>query len=122
MAEDLPREITPVIQRALGSLPVVVVTGLRQAGKATLLTTDPAFKDRRFRSLDDLATLETARRDPEALVAGNEPMTLDEVQRSPDLLLAIKREVDRRRAPRRFLLSGSAPPDLRSGATSPPSR
>src|SRR5579864_7641867 len=113
----LPREITPLIQKALGTLPVVVVTGLRQTGKTTLLATDPAFQGRRFRTLDDLATLEAARRDPEALVAGDEPLTLDEVQRSPDLLLAIKREVDRRRAPGRFLLSGSANLDLLSGVT-----
>jgi predicted AAA+ superfamily ATPase len=117
MTQLLPREITPLIQRALGSLPVVVVTGLRQAGKTTLLATDPAFQGRRFRTLDDLATLGAARRDPEAFVAGNEPMTLDEVQRSPDLLLAIKREVDRRRVPGRFLLSGSANLDLLSGVT-----
>jgi predicted AAA+ superfamily ATPase len=103
-----PREITPLIQKALGSLPVVVVTGLRQAGKTTLLATDAAFRGRRFLTLDDLTTLEAARREPEALVAGDEPVTFDEIQRSPDLLLAIKREVDRRRVPGRFLLSGSA--------------
>jgi predicted AAA+ superfamily ATPase len=103
-----PRELTPLIREALGSLPVVVVTGLRQAGKTTLLATDPAFAGRRYLTLDDLATLEAAQRDPEALVAGEEPLTIDEVQRSPSLLLAVKREVDRRREPGRFLLSGSA--------------
>jgi uncharacterized protein len=108
MTDYLPRDLTPLITRALGSLPVVVVTGLRQAGKTTLLATDPAFQGRRFRTLDDLATLEAARREPEALVAGDEPVTFDEVQRSPELLLAVKREVDRRRVPGRFLLSGSA--------------
>jgi predicted AAA+ superfamily ATPase len=117
MTKYLSRELTPLIQRALGTLPVVVVTGLRQAGKTTLLTADPAFQGRRFRTLDDLATLEAARRDPEALVAGDEPLTLDEVQRSPDLLLAIKREVDRRRVPGRFLLSGSANLALLGGVT-----
>jgi uncharacterized protein len=103
-----PREITPLLQEALGSLPVVVVTGLRQAGKTTLLATDPAFAGRRYLTLDDLATLEAAERDPEALIAGDEPVTVDEVQRSPGLLLAVKRAVDRRREPGRFLLSGSA--------------
>jgi len=43
----LPREITPLVREALASLPVVVVTGLRQAGKTTLLATDPAFAGRR---------------------------------------------------------------------------
>jgi uncharacterized protein len=103
-----PREITPLLREALGTLPVVVVTGLRQAGKTTLLATDPAFAGRRYLTLDDLATLEAAERDPEALIAGDEPVTVDEVQRSPGLLLAVKRAVDRRREPGRFLLSGSA--------------
>lgn len=89
-------------------MPVVVVTGLRQAGKTTLLATDPAFSGRRYLTLDDLATLEAAQRDPEALIAGEEPVTVDEVQRCPGLLLAVKRAVDRRREPGRFLLSGSA--------------
>src|ERR1700686_4407685 len=100
------REITPLLPEALKSLPVVVVTGLRQAGKTTLLATDPAFAGRRYLTLDDLATLEAAERDPEALIAGDEPVTVDEVQRSPGLLLAVKRAVDRRREPGRFLLSG----------------
>jgi predicted AAA+ superfamily ATPase len=103
-----PREITPLLREALGTLPVVVVTGLRQAGKTTLLATDPAFDGRRYLTLDDLATLEAAERDPDALIAGDEPITVDEVQRSPGLLLAVKRAVDRRREPGRFLLSGSA--------------
>jgi predicted AAA+ superfamily ATPase len=103
-----PRELTTLLREALGSLPVVVVTGLRQAGKTTLIATDPAFAGRRYLTLDDLATLEAAQRDPEALITGDEPLTIDEVQRSPSLLLAVKRAVDRRREPGRFLLSGSA--------------
>ena len=103
-----PREISTLVQDALGSLPVVVLTGLRQAGKTTFLLQDPIFQGRRYLTLDDFATLEAARRDPEALLAGEEPLTIDEVQRSPDLLLAVKREVDLRRSPGRFLLSGSA--------------
>src|ERR1700726_1335120 len=108
MTDYRPREITPLLREALGSLPVVVVTGLRQAGKTTLIATDSAFAGRRYLTLDDLATLEAAERDPEALIAGDEPVTVDEGQRSPGLLLAVKRAVDRRREPGRFLLSGSA--------------
>ncbi|HYO11742.1 MAG TPA: ATP-binding protein [Thermoanaerobaculia bacterium] len=102
------REISALVQEALGSLPVVVLTGLRQAGKTTFLLEDEALRGRRYLTLDDFATLEAARRDPEALIAGTGPLTIDEVQRSPELLLAVKKEVDRRRAPGRFLLSGSA--------------
>ena len=59
-------------------------------------------------SLDDLDVLDLARRDPDALVRGTLPVTLDEVQREPDLLSAVKREIDRERRPGRFLLTGSA--------------
>jgi uncharacterized protein len=102
------REISHLVQEALGTLPVVVVTGLRQAGKTTFLRQDAALKGRRYLTLDDFATFEAAQRDPQALISGDQPLTIDEVQRCPDLLLAVKSEVDRRRAPGRFLLSGSA--------------
>ena len=49
-----------------------------------------------------------ARRDTEALVGGDQPVTLDEVRRAPELLTAIKRAIDRRRRPGQFLLTGSA--------------
>ena len=88
-------------------MPAVVVTGARQTGKSTLvreLTPGP----RRYFSLDDLDVVDAARRDPEVLVGGSEPVTLDEVQREPHLLLAVKRAIDRQRQPGRFLLTGSA--------------
>ncbi len=88
-------------------MPVVVVTGARQTGKSTLaryLVPGP----RSYRSLDDLDVLDAARRDPEVLVGGSEPVTLDEVQRAPELLLAVKRAVDREPRAGRFLLTGSA--------------
>lgn len=103
-----PRELTRLVREALETLPVVVVSGLRQAGKTTFLRSEPALAGRRYVSLDDFATLEAARRQPEALVGGDDEVTIDEAQRCPELLLAIKREVDRRRRPGRFLLSGSA--------------
>jgi predicted AAA+ superfamily ATPase len=56
--------------------------------------------------------LDAARRDPEALVGGIEPITLDEVQREPGLLSAVKRAIDRNRRAGRFLLTGSANPLL----------
>lgn len=104
----LPRDLLPLVQRALRALPVVVVTGLRQSGKTTLLHEDPALRGRRFLSLDDYATLEAARRAPHDLLEGDDPLTIDEAQRCPELLLAVKQSVDRRRARGRFLLSGSA--------------
>jgi hypothetical protein len=88
-------------------MPAVVVTGARQAAKSTLVQR-LVPGNRRYASLDDLDVLDTARRDPEALIGGKGPMTLDEVQREPDLLRDVKRAIDRDRKPGRFLLTGSA--------------
>ncbi len=103
-----PRELSGLVREALQSLPVVVVTGLRQAGKTTFLQQDPSFRGRRYLSLDDFATLEAARRQPEALLEGETPVTVDEAQRAPELLLTVKQLVDRNRSPGRLVLSGSA--------------
>ena len=68
-------------------------------------------------TLDDFAALEAARLDPESLVHGQEPVTIDEVQRCPELLVAIKRAVDEQRTPGRFVLSGSANLSLLKGVS-----
>jgi uncharacterized protein len=105
-AQVLRRHAQQALADRLRVMPAVVVTGARQTGKSTLaevLTPGP----RRFVSLDDLDAVELARRDPEALL-GEEPVTLDEIQREPDLLRAVKRAIDRRRRPGQFLLTGSA--------------
>lgn len=90
--------------------------GPRQAGKATLAGS--LKDDRNYHTLDDLATLAAARSDPQAFVAGlAERVVIDEVQRVPELLLAINREVDLNRVAGRFLLTGSS--DIRvTGAVS----
>ena len=103
----LPRFVSRSLQDRLRVMPAVVVTGARQTGKSTLVQ-DLTPGERRYFSLDDLDVLDAARRDPQALVSGERPVTLDEVQREPDLLHAVKREIDRRRRPGRFLLTGSA--------------
>ncbi|MBI2435052.1 MAG: ATP-binding protein [Candidatus Hydrogenedentes bacterium] len=107
MTEYLNREITPRLLRALQQLPVVVLSGLRQAGKSTLLQREEAIiAGRRYRTLDDFATLATAQASPEALLG--DAAILDEVQRCPELLMTIKKNVDEHRQPGRFILSGSA--------------
>ena len=103
----LPRLVARTLEERLAALPGVVLTGARQTGKSTLAE-DLVRGPRRYWTLDDLETLDLARRDPEALVGGKEPLTIDEVQREPSLLLAIKRAIDRDRRPGRFLLTGSA--------------
>lgn len=105
--ETLPRLVAAALAERLRAMPALVVTGARQAGKSTLAQRLAPGK-RRYRSLDDLDVLDAARRDPEALVGGDEPVTLDEIQRAPELLHAIKRAIDRKRTAGRFLLTGSA--------------
>lgn len=102
-----PRHVVQALTERLQAMPAVVVTGARQTGKSTLAEVLAPGK-RRFLSLDELDVLELARRDPEALVGGATPVTLDEVQREPNLLLAVKRAIDRKRKAGQFLLTGSA--------------
>jgi hypothetical protein len=92
---------------ALSDTPVVLVTGPRQCGKTTLVR-DLARGKRTFFTLDDDTVLAAARNDPAGLLRGLNKCTIDEVQRAPDLLRAIKKTVDEDRRPGRFLLTGSS--------------
>jgi len=102
------------LQDALGEslkhFPVVLLTGARQVGKSTLAQAMISKSwPARYLTLDDRTVLDAALRDPDALIGeAAEPIILDEVQRAPDLLRAIKLAVDRNRTPGRFLLTGSA--------------
>ena len=88
-------------------MPVVVLSGLRQTGKSTLLQNEAGLaRGHTYRTLDDFATLAAARANPESLLEG--AAILDEVQRCPELLVALKKSVDEQRRPGRFILSGSA--------------
>ena len=95
------------ITTALQDTRVVLVVGPRQAGKTTLARLY-AQSDRPYLTLDDPATLVAARADPAGFVRGLKSAVIDEVQRAPDLLLAIKESVDKDPAPGRFLLTGSS--------------
>lgn len=106
--DDLPRLLAGPLRQALRSSPVVVLGGSRQTGKSTLSRLGAVGRGRRYLSLDDLDVLERAQRAPDALVRDAGRLTLDEVQRAPGLLLAVKRAVDERREAGRFLLTGSA--------------
>ena len=107
VASTLPRLVGPSLEQRLRVMPAVVVTGARQTGKSTLAH-DLTPGNRLYFSLDDLDVLDLARRDPDALLEGDQAVTLDEVQREPDLLHAVKRAIDRVRRPGRYLLTGSA--------------
>lgn len=106
----LPRIASGLLERALAASPVVVLMGARQTGKSTLVRSEPFLADRLYLTLDDLETHERARMAPRDLVRSAPRLTLDEVQREPDLLLSVKRAVDddRPRKNGRFVLTGSA--------------
>lgn len=117
MTDYKKRDLSRVLQDALADMPVVVLTGMRQVGKSTLLEKDPAFRGRRYITLDDFAQLEAAKKNPENLLSGEVPLTIDEAQRCPELMIAIKRKVDQKRIPGRYLLCGSANFALLKGIT-----
>jgi predicted AAA+ superfamily ATPase len=95
------------LERALQKLPVVVLSGLRQTGKSTLLQNESSLAGGHvYRTLDDFATLAAARNNPESLLESS--AIFDEVQRCPELLITLKRRVDENRQPGLFILSGSA--------------
>ncbi len=106
-----PRHIASLLADALSDTPVVLINGARQSGKSTLvqMLATPAETPRRYLTLDDAAVLNAAKSDPAGFINGLQgAVTLDEVQRVPELFLAIKAAVDRQRTPGQFLLTGSA--------------
>ncbi len=126
-----PRSAEERLTDALEDSPVVLIHGPRQCGKTTLAqyacvshrltwsgdsaawsgirpTRGPSHRDYAYISFDDAVAREGARADPAGFVADlPERVILDEVQHVPSLFEALKMEVDRRRAPGRFVLTGS---------------
>ncbi len=102
-----PRFATTRIQQALADTRVVLLAGPRQAGKTTLARS-LADRRRTYESLDNATTRAAALRDPTGFVRNFDYVVIDEIQRAPDLLLAIKESADADPRPGRFLLTGSA--------------
>lgn len=107
--EYLPRRAAELVEEALSDTRVVILNGARQTGKSTLAECclrDHEDAIKRF--LDDPRSRASAIADPVAFLDSPGTMLIDEVQRVPDLWLAIKNTVDRDPRPGRFLLTGSA--------------
>lgn len=103
----LKRHLEAQLAIALRDTPVVCILGPRQCGKSTLAR--HAAPGRTYVSLDDTSNYQLALADPKGFVGElPEYVTIDEVQRVPELTLAIKHSVDANRKPGRFLLTGSA--------------
>lgn len=105
-----PRLITKALAADLDTFPVAVLTGARQTGKSTLAHESEIFSRRPYLTLDDFGVRQQAADAPHDLLLRYPTMTLDEVQREPNLLLAVKALVDQDRPRKRgrFLLTGSA--------------
>ena len=105
MSQIIPRFIRPLLQTALKERRVTAILGARQVGKSTLARSLP----NRYYSLDEPGIRSFAQRDPTGF-ARELPVgaVIDEIQRAPDLLLAIKSIVDLDPTPGRFIITGSA--------------
>ena len=108
MNQDLyPRKLESRLTEALADTPVVCLLGSRQVGKTTLV--QQLDQKRTYINFDDTTLVNVAKQDPVSFIQGlPDLVTLDEVQRVPELMPAIKTAVDQHRQPGRFLLTGSA--------------
>jgi predicted AAA+ superfamily ATPase len=106
----IERHVRPAVVEALAEARAVCLLGARQTGKSTLVR---AIADcehpAEYLTLDDEATRLSAQEDPTGFIAGVSGSTvIDEVQRAPDLMLAIKERLDTNNRRGQFLLAGSA--------------
>ena len=108
-ASKIPRHAAARVTEALSDTRIVTVEGPRQAGKSTLCAEIASSRGMRMVTLDDPNVRRTAIDDPTGFIAGlGERAFIDELQRAPDLVLALKAAVDRDTTPGRYLVSGSA--------------
>ena len=107
MTDFLQRIARTRIEEALKDSPVVLVKGPRQSGKTTLVRMFES-EGRDYITLDDETVLSAASSDPVGFLRGLDTVIIDEIQRAPALLRAIKKAVDEDRRAGRFLLTGSA--------------
>jgi len=115
----VPRHSEARVREALADTRIVAIVGPRQSGKTTLARRIAADDGRPFISLDDDQHRRFAGDDPLGFVRGNPTAVVDEIQRAPALILAIKQAVDEDPRPGRYLITGSV--DLFRAAVSPDS-
>ena len=102
----IARHVADRLQVALQDTPAVLINGPRQCGKTTLV--QQLAQGMSYITLDDPGMLIAAQQDPVGLLRQIDRAVIDEVQRAPQLLLALKMSIDQDRRPGRFLLTGSA--------------
>lgn len=106
MSEYLPRTVDAELDELLVALPALAIEGPKGVGK----TATARRRARTLVELDDPAQRAIAEADPAAALTGTPPVLLDEWQRVPAVWDAVRRSVDRKAEPGRFLLTGSANP------------
>ncbi|QVI23899.1 AAA family ATPase [Nocardia tengchongensis] len=104
----IPRRAEAAVTEALADTRVVLINGARQSGKSTLVRLVAKGREAEWRDLDVTLTRQAALNDPDGFVDSPNLMVVDEIQRAPELLLAIKAQVDADGRPGRYLLTGSA--------------
>jgi hypothetical protein len=93
------------IQEAMKHFPAILITGARQSGKSTLSMS----LCENYITLDDIMMLSLAKNDPVMFVSRLQtPTIIDEIQKAPELLSAIKMAIDSDRRAGQFILTGSA--------------
>jgi uncharacterized protein len=108
---DRPEPLA-LVHRALRRQRVVVLTGPRQCGKTTLARQIVPAESPGYFDLEDPASVVRLAEPMTALAGLRGVVVIDEVQRRPDLFPALRVLVDRRPLPARFLILGSASPEL----------
>lgn len=108
MTALITRHIASVAQEILDHFPAIVIEGARQVGKSTFARQIAA--EAVVMNLDDEPTRAAAAADAVGWIAaaGDRPLIIDEIQRMPELTLAVKSAIDKDRRPGRFILTGSA--------------
>lgn len=107
------RSLKPKLEKAFSRSRVILLNGARQVGKTTLMKEICLEKGYFYLTFDDMAILSAAKNDPKGFIAGlQKPIILDEIQRVPELFLAIKMDVDTHQDKGRYALTGSANPLL----------
>ena len=104
----IPRHAASKVNAGLADTRVVLVSGARQAGKSTLVRVVAGDRLAERRDLDREQDRTVAIADPTGFVDSTELLVIDEIQRAPRLLLAIKVSVDEDPRPGRYLLTGSS--------------
>lgn len=107
------RHVEEEVLAYLKIMPAVLIIGPRQSGKTTLVEMLAKKHKMASYTFDDDLTLSNAKRDPFGWIDSlPKPVVIDEIQRAPEVFLAIKRDIDQNRKTGRYILTGSANPLL----------